>query len=133
MSVMTTMVTDRSEDDVRNGTAKGFLNASDLVRIESAIQEVAELAAMPATVKTDWLVGGLPRSSDWERIIGYVQRIRNYAHLHTTPAPPERPINHFEKLNDVEQILQDAYGMLSQNAKCRAYAGEIYAGEGGLF
>lgn len=125
-------VVDRTQTDVDNKTKKGFLNASDLNRIERNINTISDMAALAVTSKTDWNANGLPRSSDWERIMTDVARIRNYSHRSTTPETPTRPINHFQKVNDVEQILKDAFDILERNAKDTYYAGEIYAGEGGL-
>lgn len=125
-------VTDRTQEDVDRRTAKGVLNAADLNRIERNIQAICGVAAIPVTAKTDWQSSGLPRTSDWERIMKAVERIRGYSHRGTTPAVPARPVNQFQKVNDVEQILKDAFDILERNGRNRYYAGEVYAGEGGL-
>lgn len=125
-------VTDRTQEDTARRTKKAFLNAADLNRIEKNAGTIGVLAVLPISAKTDWKTGDLPRESDWQRIRGNVERIRNYAHRSTTPETPGHPINHYGKINAIEQILKDAFDMYVANKKNMAYAGEIYAGEGGL-
>lgn len=127
-----TFVTDRTLQDVEGKTPKGVLNAVDVNRIERNIKTIGKMAAIPAGTNADWQIGGLPRASDWQIIREYVQIIRDYAHRSTTPQVPARPLNHFQKINDVEQILKDAYYMITSNSENINYAGEFYAGEGGF-
>lgn len=125
-------VTDRTEEDVARRTQKAYLNAVDLNRIEKNAYTIGSLAVLNIPSKMDWKTGDLPRVSDWERIRKNVERVRSFACRTTTPETPEHPINDFVKLNAIEQILKDAFDMYVSNKKNMAYAGEIYAGEGGL-
>ena len=125
-------VTDRTEEDIARRTKKAYLNASDLNRIEKNAYTIGGLAVLHIPSKTDWKTGDLPRASDWERIRENVEKVRSFAHRTTTPETPEHPINDYRKLNAIEQILKDAFDMYVTNKKNIAYAGEIYAGEGGL-
>lgn len=125
-------VTDRTAEDVENRTAKGFLNAKDLNRIEKNNLTIADLIAAVVSSKTDWAVGGLPRVNDFERILSAVTKIRSYARRSTTPPVPEHPINHYQKVNDIEQIQKDCFELYVNNKKNVIYAGEVYAGEGGF-
>lgn len=125
-------VTDRTAADVEARTEKGVLNAKDLNRIEKNSYTIGNLAALIIDAKYDWLVGELPRVSDFKRIRLQVQKLRDYAHRSTTPKVPEQPLNHYKKLNDIEQIQKDCYDIYVGNKKNIIYAGEIYAGEGGL-
>ena len=124
-------VTDRTQNDVDNGTAKGFLNASDLNRIEKNSYTIGNLVAIPVTAKQDWEIGDLPRASDYARIREQVQKLRDFVHRQTTPEVPESPLNTYQKYNDVEQIQKDCFDSYVGNMKNVIYAGEIYAGEGG--
>nr|DAV93743.1 MAG TPA: hypothetical protein [Caudoviricetes sp.] len=126
-------ITDRTGDDLVLRTSKAYLNAADLNRIEKNAQLIGKMANLLVSAKTDWKVGNLPRSSDWIRICQNIETIRSYAHRRKTPETPSRPINHFEKVNDIEQILADAFDMYTRNQKNLNYAGETYAGEGGFF
>ena len=125
-------VTDRTPEDVENRTEKGILNAKDLNRIEKNSFMIGNLAALVIDAKHDWTVGNLPRKSDFKRIRLQVQKLRDYAHRSTTPAVPSSPLNQYQKINDIEQIQKDCFDIYVGNKKNVAYAGEIYAGEGGL-
>lgn len=125
-------VTDRTAADVEDRTAKGVLNARDLNRIEKNSYTIGQLAAVLLQGKTDWKIGDLPRSSDWERIRSNVARLRAISHRHDTPQTPPRPLNSWQKLNDLEQIQKDCFDIYNRNKKNVVYAGEIYAGEGGF-
>lgn len=58
-------VTDRTAADVEARTEKGVLNAKDLNRIEKNSYTIGNLAALIIDAKYDWLVGELPRVSDF--------------------------------------------------------------------
>lgn len=125
-------VTDRTSEDVENRTEKGVLNAKDLNRIEKNSFTIGNLAALVIDARYDWTVGNLPRTSDFKRIRLQVQKLRDYAHRSTTPDVPSSPLNQYQKINDIEQIQKDCFDIYVGNKKNVAYAGEIYAGEGGL-
>lgn len=125
-------VTDRTAEDIEGRTEKAFLNARDMNRIEKNSYTIGNLAALVIDAKYDWVVGELPRSSDFKRIRLQVQKLRDYAHRSTTPEVPPSPLNHYQKLNDIEQIQKDCFDIFVGNKKNASYAGEFYAGEGGL-
>lgn len=125
-------LTDRTQRDVDEGTSKGFLNASDLSRIEKNNAIIGKLIAVPVGEGKEWHIGDLPRTSDFARILSVVRRIRDYASRTTTPAVPEQPVNSWQKVNAIEQIQKDCFELYTSNKKMIVYAGEIYAGEGGL-
>lgn len=125
-------VTDRTVEDIQERNQKGFLNARDLNRIEKNNHTIGELAALIIPAKYDWQVGELPRPSDYLRIRQGVQKLRDYVHRSTTPQVPESPLNTYQKINDIEQIQKDCFDIYVGNKKNIAYAGEFYAGEGGL-
>ena len=126
-------VTDRTQQDVDTGTKKGFLNASDLNRIEKNSYTIGNLVAIPITANQDWRIGDLPRAGDYTRIREQVQKLRDFVHRETTPEVPESPLNTYQKYNDIEQIQKDCFDIYVGNMKNIIYAGEIYAGEGGFF
>lgn len=125
-------VTDRTASDAEQRIQKGVLNARDLNRIEKNNYTIGGLTALVIPSKYDWEVGDLPRTSDYSRILAGVQKLRNYAHRHNTPEVPEHPLNTWQKYNAVEQIQKDCFDIFVSNKKNMIYAGEIYAGEGGL-
>lgn len=123
-------VYDRSAQDVLQRTKKGVLNAEDLNRIESNTETIAGKIAVPVTVKS-WPVGGLPRVSDYKRILYNVERIRQgYGIRSGTPETPEQPLNDFQKWNDIERILFDVNDIYEKTESAKVYCGEIFAGEG---
>ena len=140
-------VTDRSENDVKrvfeflqkgwqslseseknewNNGLKGSLNTSDLERVQNNIQLLSDVLELGLNVS---LVPEVPTSSFYDEIWQHTEQIRGAYMIHnTTPEVPERPLNTFEKWNDIEQILSDVYGILLNNFNY--YCGnEIYAGE----
>lgn len=125
-------VTDRTAADVEDRTSKGVLNARDLNRIEKNTFTIGDLTSIAISAKYDWKNGDIPKEGDYERIRQNTQKIRNYAHRRTTPEVPARPLNHYQKYNDIEQILKDAFDIYVGNKQNVSYAGEIYAGEEGV-
>ena len=123
-------VYDRSAQDVLERTKKGVLNATDLNRIESNTEAVAGKIAVPVTVKA-WQIGGLPRVSDYKRILYNVERIRQgYGIRPDTPETPMQPLNTYQKWNALEKILHDVNYIYDRTESAKVYCGEIYAGEG---
>lgn len=140
-------VTDRSESDIKrvfellkkgwqnlseneknewNNGVKGSLNTSDLERVQNNIQLLSDVLELGLNVS---LVPEVPTSSFYDEIWQHTEQIRGAYMIHsTTPEVPEKPLNTFEKWNDIEQILSDVYGILLNNFNY--YCGnEIYAGE----
>ena len=66
---------DRSQADIENRTEKGYINASDLVRVESNTEQIAGHIAVPVSVNKVWNNGDLPRGSDFKRICDNVEQI----------------------------------------------------------
>ena len=123
-------VYDRSAQDVLHRTKKGILNAEDLSRIEGNTETIAGKIAVPVIVKS-WSIGGLPKTSDYGRILGNIGRIRSgYGVRSDTPEVPQQPMNTYQKWNDVEKILFDVNDIYERTEKARAYCGEYFAGEG---
>ena len=142
-------ITDRTEEDVKKVVAmasagwekltdsekeewkvglKGALNNRDLLRIETNIQILADVLELPLTTYAD----GIPEflnESYFSNLLSNIGAIRQASAIHTdTPKVPDAPANDYEKINDVEKILSDIYGILMNNF--HYYAGnEIYAGD----
>ena len=142
-------ITDRTEEDVKKASEmaatgwekltdsekeewkaglKGALNNSDLLRIETDIQILADVLELPLTTYADG-IPELPRESYFGNLLSNIEAIRQASAIHSdTPKAPENPVNDYEKINDIEKILSDIYGILMNNF--HYYAGnEIYAGD----
>ena len=131
-----TLITDRTAEDVANKTAKGFYNASDLNRVEAAVQYVAErFAAQGYTVavspKTDWLASDIPTASELETYRQNIATLRALIEvMKSTPETPETMrFLDYSKANDIERILLDLDTLLTNAALAWYQSDEIYAGE----
>lgn len=124
-------VYDRSQKDIENRTAKAYLNANDLNRIEKDTELIAEYLHVNVEVRT-WNTSNLPRASDFKRILDNVKKLLAvYAVREDTPKLPEQPLNTYQKWNDIEHILHDLFWIYIGNLNNICYCGEeISCGEG---
>lgn len=157
MSVIDTLVTDRTEADVSRyselrdkGWAamttaeraewvagmKGAYNASDLNRVASAMSYLSQRFAsagysVPVSSPTDWANGDIPRKDDLDTYLDDLRRIRAaLAVMDTTPSEPESmDYLTWAKANDIEKILVDVDDALGRLLLSPFYSGEIYSGE----
>lgn len=157
MSVIDTLVTDRTEADVSRyselrdkGWAamttaekaewvagmKGAYNASDLNRVASAMAYLSQRFAsagysVPVSSPTDWANGDIPRKDDLDTYLDDLRRIRDaLAVMDTTPsAPGSMDYLTWAKANDIEKILVDVGDALDRLLLSPFYSGEIYSGE----
>ena len=105
---------------------KGALNRSDVQRIQNNIQLLSDVLELGLVVKA---VPDHPNETLLSSIITNTEIIRNAYVIHAdTPETPSMPVNTYQKLNDIEKILEDVYGILLNNF--HYYCGtEIYAGD----
>ena len=158
MSVIDTLVTDRTEADVSRhrelrdkGWAgmtaaekaewmsgmKGAYNPnSDMNRVASAMSYLSQRFAsagysVPISSPTDWANGDIPRKDDLDTYLDDLRRIRAaMAVMDTTPAAPESmDYLTWAKANDIEKILVDVDDALGRLLLSPFYSGEIYSGE----
>lgn len=144
MSVIDTLVTDRTEADVSRyselrdkGWAemttaeraewvagmKGAYNASDLNRVASAMSYLSQRFAsaghsVPVSSPIDWANGDIPRKDDLDTYLDDLRRIRAaLAVMDTTPAAPgSMDYLTWAKANDIEKILVDVDDLLTKIA-----------------
>ena len=144
MSVIDTLVTDRTEADVSRyselrdkGWAemttaekaewvagmKGAYNASDLNRVASAMSYLSQRFAsagysVPVSSPTDWANGDIPTKGDMDTYLDDLRRIRAaLAVMDTTPAAPgSMDYLTWAKANDIEKILADVDDLLTKIA-----------------
>lgn len=112
---------------------KGALNAGDLNRIESNISAIAAiLQAEIEECRTDWSVHDRPHAKDYDRIRSNTQSIKNaLAYTPGVAAVPDRPLNTYEKWNEIEKILYDVNELHTRIINSLYRCGdELYAGEG---
>lgn len=94
---------------VWNAGMKGALNASDLNRIENNIQYLASVLELyNLNIKTNWQMSDVPRNNDFNRILSNLNALKDKFHLKydiSLPETPNLPLNSYEKINDIENIL----------------------------
>lgn len=134
---METLITDRTEQDVVQRTAKGYYNYTDLNRVESAVEELSARLndagyLVNARIKTNWTSADIPTQADMERYRQNVVEIRAAFDVlaSTPPTPQSMRFLNWAKANDIEKILMDVDDALSRLPFGFRYSGEIFCGEG---
>lgn len=136
MSIMDTLITDRTQADVDAGNAKGSYKAEDLNRVGSAMNYVADRLRAAGydphiTPKTDW------KDDEWVNLaaqavyLGDLAELRSqFSVMRTTPSVPKGVVSlTHQEANDIERILEDMDVLLTNIMAGRFYSGELYAGE----
>ena len=120
---------DRVQADITNKTNKGYINYTDLNRLEENIKTVADLFNIPFTQET-WIIYELPRQADYQRWKVAIDLIKSaYDVLQTSP---NRPFNTYQKWNELEYLLFYTDKIFNENEQAKSYCGEFYCGEWGL-
>ena len=136
MSIIDTLVTDRTQADVNAGNAKGTYKASDLNRVGAAMNYVADRLREQGydphiNPKTDW------KDDDWVDPAAQAVSLGDLAELRkqitmmasTQEVPPDLEKLNYIEANSIEQILVDIDTLLTNIAAGWLYSGEIYSGE----
>lgn len=116
-----TPIYDRTQSDIDNKTAKGYLNISDLNRIEGNIAYVAEIMGV-SVQKKEWNILSLPTSADFTRIGNNIATLEKKIIFTTYEDYPDNPINTFDKVNIIEALIMAIKGdyelILGQTKYC---------------
>lgn len=90
---------------------KGALNSSDLNRIESNQQYILNILSNQyiLTFKTNWLMTDFVEDSDENRILMNLKTLMQPFNFDEEPQVPEKPLNYFEKINQIENIILQMY------------------------
>lgn len=116
MSVLDSLVVDRTQADVDAGTVKGAYGAADLNRVGEAVNYIREMLAeygyvVPDALRTDWRgdseQADIPRQSDMERYISVLVELRGLLRFaETVPALPASMEKFtFFSANQIESML----------------------------
>lgn len=134
MSILDTLVTDRTASDVTNRTKKGYYNFEDLNRVQSALLYVAEIlrgigVAVSVSATTEWNENSIPSVSDMEKYLESVNNVRNAMKmLSTTPQVPDSMSKlTYQKANDIEKILLDVERVVTEINRSFIRAGMPWA------
>ena len=130
------LITDRTYADVANGTEKGCYNASDLNRVNAAMDYVAgrliEYGYAPSVqTKSNWM------DTDWMTESTAQQYLENLSELRrqfallqpTPPVPDDMQGLTYTETNNIDKILEDIDFLLTNISKTWVYSGEVYSGE----
>lgn len=156
-SVMLQLITDRTAADVEharmlsakgleNMTAaeleeylsglKGAYNASDLIRVESAVEYIAgriTAAGMHSAVDvyTLWDRSMYPEPAEMDRYLTNIRILRALLPMaeDVPPVPQDMDRLNFDEANDIEKILIAVDDAITRITKSWYYSGDIYAGE----
>lgn len=115
---------------------KGAYNHSDMNRVESAVEYVANrlteagYVVLPV-VKKNWTESDKPTLNDIKRYMKNIEDVR--AALTTFSTTPEAPTTKkrltYQMANDMEQILKDVDDLITRMANAYFYSGDLYSGE----
>lgn len=134
----TTLVTDRTAADVTAKNAKGAYIASDLNRVNAAMEDLrAKLIArgyanpyVPVYAedgRTEWEKEDTPTAEQLEAYLANVRRIRESLHSDAPLAPASmRKLSH-SGANDIEEILLETEQLLPLIDKSMVMSGEAMA------
>lgn len=115
---------------------KGSYNASDLNRVEAAVQYIANrfsVAGIKVDVitRTDWMITDFPTPKEMKRYLDNVKYLRGILTLASDA--PQVPDNMdkltYEEANNIERILIAIDELLTNISLAWYYSNEIYAGE----
>lgn len=119
------------------GTAlKGAYNFTDLNRVESAVEYVANRLTeagyvLIPIIEKNWAVNDKPTLEDLKRYMKNVSDIRSaLTTFQTTPEAPttERKLD-FQAANALEQILVDVDDLITRMISAYFYSGDLYSGD----
>ena len=92
---------------------KGALNRSDMERIQNNTQLLSDVLELNLAVAD---VPEHPNETFLTAVLHNTEIIRNANMIHSdTPQTPSMPVNTYQKMNDIEKILDDVYGILLNN------------------
>lgn len=119
------------EKEQWTGELKGAVTSETWNRVEENQQTIADEITVTISTKT-WQKNDIPRYSDYERILSNLTKIRaGYGLMSDTPQVPDRPLNTYQKWNEIEKILHDVHYVFAHSTADVHYCGaEVYTGEG---
>lgn len=135
------LIYDRTALDVAEKTDKGYYNATDLNRVQTAMKYIAERFneyGYEITLNNSpvWSISDIPNQGQLSVYLSNLSKLRNVLNvLVTTPAvPPDMEGITWQEANDIEKILADIDWILNQMEKSFLRCGHVgvYCGARGL-
>lgn len=113
MSVIDELITDRTKEDIYEGTPKGKYDYVDYNRVGRAINYVAnEIGGLSITAKTNWVNTDIPRDSDITAYRGYVQTIVDTVGSGYPVPTTNNAVLTITGANQIEQALYGTYQLV---------------------
>lgn len=136
MSIIDTLVTDRSAADVAAKNKKGTYNAADLNRVSEAVAYLRPIFEDYGYIVSDtdlkvWAENELPKSSEMASYLASVKDLDGHfvysGNMVRLPVSMAR-LNH-EGANNIEKFLLEIHAAMERMAQAWCYSDEIYSGE----
>ena len=130
---MENLIFDRTQNDVENGTSKGYYNYTDLNRVETWCEYLADLLnsysyPVSISIKKNWNMSDLPNVNDMERIRCNVNVIKT-AFYSYTDIPENLNYMTIEKANAIEKILYEIDNLIRNMGNEFRYSNTFCSGE----
>ena len=107
-TVLDTLITDRTADDLANDTDRAYIAYTDLNRVEQACALLAGLLHVDIRTK-EWGMEDFRTDTEMARLLGNIKALRAaYFTKTSTPVTPAKiTYSSVYQANDIEQILKD--------------------------
>lgn len=130
---MEDLIFDRTQNDLEQKTPKGYYNYTDLNRIETWCEYLANLLnsysyPVSITIKKNWNMSDLPNVNDMERIRSNINAIKTAFHAYTD-VPENLNYMTIEKANDIEKILSEIDFLTKNMISSFRYSNTFNSGE----
>lgn len=132
MSVIDTLITDRTLADVQQGRTKGFYNYTDLNRVGNAQIYLRDLLAtvgadtVEVVGRADWIRNNIPRRADMERYLEDTAALQA-ALFQSLPLPASIRFLDYAGANQIEAALKAIEPAVQEIKKSYLRAGTLYA------
>lgn len=135
MSILDSLVTNRTSSDVAAKNSNGTYNYTDLNRVNEAVDYIAEMlrsygyAVNIESAKT-WAENDIPFASEMNV---YISRVRGIAVIDFSSSPPALPPDMdrltYSSANNIEEFLKQLGTIAEKIPLTWYYSGEVYGGE----
>lgn len=132
MSIIDTLIFDRTQSDVSNDTEKSYISYKDLNRVEEAVKYLSDILnkySYPnkVNVKINWNMSDFRKQEDCDRIKENYEILKNiFGYKFDIPEFRWEEIN---EANYIEEILYNIYKALESTEKYFLYCGVSNAGQ----
>ena len=132
MSVIDTLIYDRTQSDITNDTDKAYIDYKDLNRVEEAVKFLSDLMNKyyyfnEVNVNTNWKISDIRKKEDCERIKNNYLILKN-AYLYNFKVPDFK-WETIEEDNEIEKILYKLNSLMRNIERNCVYSGVSSCGQ----